>query len=231
MTATRQDQAPGAPGLSSAPTGPATGGTPIMPTAAPAASERAPFGSERTPTAVERARADAMAAGDEVRTAAQDLDAAARNKAEELKIGAGKAVDAAKERAREVAGEQKNLAAERMAGFANALRHASSDLDEQGQTLVSGFVRQAADGLADFSGAMRRNDVDDLMGSVESFARRQPALFIGSAVLAGFGIARFMKASSERRRERGPGYARAGAEDTGQRFGSSGPATPYEGGV
>ncbi len=224
MTATRQDQAPGAPGLSSGPAGPATGGTPITPTSAP-------FASEPAAPAGDRARADARAAGDEARTAAQDLDAAARNKAEELKMGAGKAVHAAKERAREAAGEQKNMAAERMAGFADALRHASSDLDEQGQTLVSGFVRQAADGLADFSGAMRRNDVDDLMGSVESFARRQPALFIGSAVLAGFGIARFMKASSERRRERAPGYARAGAEDTGQRFGSSGPATPYEGGV
>lgn len=217
MTATRQDQAPGTAGLSTGATGPASGGTPITPTT--------------DPSAAERARADAAAAGDEARDAAQDLEAAARSKAEGLKGEAEKAVRAAKERARAAAGEQKNMAADRVAGFADALRHASSDLDEQGQSLVSGIVRQAADGLADFSGAMRRNDLDDLVGSVESFARRQPALFIGSAVLAGFGIARFMKASSERRHDRGYAYPRSGVEDTGQRFGGSGPATPYEGGV
>ena len=120
-----------------------------------------------------------------------------------------------RQRAQAVAGEQKNLAAERLTGFASALRHASSDLDEQGQSVVSGFVRQAADGLEHFSGAMRRNDVDDLVGSIEDFARRQPAVFIGSAVLAGFGIARFMKSSSERRRERRPHARRTGFEAGG----------------
>ena len=138
-------------------------------------------------------------------------------------------VDDAKERARSMAGEQKNQAAERLTGFASALRSASSDLDEQGQTIVSGFVRQAADGLEHFSGAVRRNDVDDLLGGIEDFARRQPAVFIGSAVLAGFGIARFMKSSSERRRSRGPEY---GSTTSQARPGfGAGPGTTFEGGV
>jgi hypothetical protein len=219
MTATPQDKAPGTAGYGSAAGGTASGGTPFSPTPGPSAGERA--------------RADATTASDEVRTAAQDADATVRNTAEELRSGAGKMVHDARERARQAAGDQKNMAAERVAGFADALRHASSDLDDQGQSFVSGVVRHAADGLADFSGAMRRNDLDDIVGSVESFARRQPALFIGSAVLAGFGIARFMKASSERRGGRGSdyGYAGTGVEDTGQRYGSSGPRMPYEGGV
>jgi hypothetical protein len=129
-----------------------------------------------------------------------------------------------------MAGEQKNLAADRVTGFADALRHASSDLDEQGQSLVSGVVRQAADGLERVSGAMRSNDVDDLVGSIEDFARRQPAVFIGSAVLAGFGIARFMKSSSERRRGRGPEYAgsRYGTDYTGSRYETDYTGSPYE---
>jgi hypothetical protein len=40
---------------------------------------------------------------------------------------------------------------------------------------------------------------------VEDFARRQPALFIGGSVAAGFALARFLKSSADRReREEGP---------------------------
>jgi hypothetical protein len=158
--------------------------------------------------------------------AGEQAAASARDGTDELKRRARGVVDDAKQRAQAVAGEQKNLAAERLTGFASALRHASSDLDEQGQSVVSGFVRRAADGLEHFSGAMRRNDVDDLVGSIEDFARRQPAVFIGSAVLAGFGIARFMKSSSERRRERG-----SDPLHTRYAEGGSGPRMTYEGGL
>ncbi|HEX5796683.1 MAG TPA: hypothetical protein VFY19_12645 [Geminicoccaceae bacterium] len=156
-----------------------------------------------------------------------------------------------------MAGEQKNLAAERLTGFADALRSASSDLDEQGQSVASAIVRQAADGLENVSGAMRSSNVDDFVGSVENFARRQPVIFLGSALLAGFGIARFMKSSSERRRGRGSsyetgsgyertrgyggsrGYEPSGAYDAARRAQFERPAdpgtpyggTPYEGGL
>ena len=236
MTGSRQDSSPdtplGRPGATTqGSTGPATGGTPITPTPPQAGSVggttgaggSGSHGGSRGENVTDRARADAEAAASHGRAAAEDVSASARSTSDDIKERAHGLVDDAKERARSVAGEQKNLAADRMTGFADALRHASSDLDEQGQSMVSGVVRQAADGLEHVSGAMRRNDVDDLVGSIEDFARRQPAVFIGSAVLAGFGIARFMKSSSERRRERGPDQAGARYE--------SGPGTTYEGGV
>lgn len=227
MTVSPEDRYPGTPrpgaaGQSSGPTH-ATGGTPVSPAATT-------VGGAASTTTTERAKADAEEAGQQVKGAAEGLGASVGRKAEELKGRAGSAVEAAKERARAAAGEQKNSAAERVSGFAEALRHASSDLDHQGQSLVSGFVRQAADGLEDVSGAMRRNDLDDLVGGIEDFARRRPALFIGSAVLAGFGIARFIKASSERRRGRGRDYEPAPYEQGGPRYGG-GPGTTYEGGV
>ena len=226
MTASTQDRGPETPAVR-----PGEGGYSI-----PARRRRRRVRSARSlerrqRDPADRARADAESATAHARTAADEAAASARSGTDELKRRAQGVVDDAKERAQAVAGEQKNLAAERLTGFADALRHASSDLDEQGQSVVSGFVRQAADGLEHFSGAMRRNDVDDLVGSIEDFARRQPAVFIGSAVLAGFGIARFMKSSSERRRERGAACPSAPATSAGAAGTARGPGTPYEGGV
>jgi F0F1-type ATP synthase membrane subunit b/b' len=246
MTTSRQDQGPqtplgqagatpGQPGT----TGPAgTGGTPITPTPPQASSVGGTSGGSASRSGSpgeqvgERAKADAEAAASHARGTAEEVSASGRGISEKAKERAHGLVDDAKERARSMAGEQKNLAADRVTGFADALRHASSDLDQQGQSVVSGVVRQAADGLERVSGAMRSNDVDDLVGSIEDFARRQPAVFIGSAVLAGFGIARFMKSSSERRRERGPDYAgsRYDTDYTGSRY-ETGRGTTYEGGV
>jgi hypothetical protein len=243
MTTSRQDQGPqkplGQPGTTTGQpvgsTGPAaTGGTPTTPTPPQASSVGGTSGGSAARTGspgehvADRARSDAEAAASHAKAATEDVSARAGSTSEKAKQRAHDLVDNAKERARSMAGEQKNLAADRVTGFADALRHASSDLDEQGQTLASGVVRQAADGLERVSGAMRNNDLDDLVGSIEDFARRQPAVFIGSAVLAGFGIARFMKSSSERRRD----YAgsRYESDYAGSRY-ETGRGTTYEGGV
>ena len=246
MTTTKQDQGPqtplGQPGTTTGQpgsTGPAaTGGTPITPATPQASSVGGTSGGSTSRAGspgeqlTDRAKSDAEAAASHARAASEDFSARTRDASEEVKERAHGLIGDAKERARSIAGEQKNLAADRVTGFADALRHASSDLDEQGQSIVSGVVRQAADGLERVSGAMRSNDVDDLVGSIEDFARRQPAVFIGSAVLAGFGIARFMKSSSERRRERGPDYegSRYDTDYTGSRY-ETGRGTTYEGGV
>ena len=107
--------------------------------------------------------------------------------------------------------------------------------------MASGFVRQAAEGLEHVSGAVRTRDLDDLVETVESFARRQPVVFLGSAVLAGFGLARFIKSSAERRgasagyrlRPRPPPTIRSGAAQQARPGDPGTPyaGTPYEGGL
>jgi len=201
----------------------ATGGTPVSPASSQSASR-------------------VEAAADEAKAAAEQAGGAARSTAEEIKDrarGAAESVtESVKEHARSAASEQKNQAAERLSGFAEALRSASSDLDQRGQTVASGFVRHAAEGLEHVSGAVRTQDLDDLMESVESFARRQPVVFLGSAVLAGFGLARFVKSSAERRRGRGydpsrphdyPG--RPPQQDRPGDLGTPYGGAPYEGGL
>jgi hypothetical protein len=138
----------------------------------------------------------------EAKATAADLAAHAKEKAGDLKRQAERAADDMRQRARSAATDQKNVAASRMEGIARALRTASDDLQTQGQPTVAEYSRHVADGLDSIAESLGRRDVDDLVGSVQDFARARPVAFLGGAVVAGFALARFMKSSSTRRHER-----------------------------
>jgi F0F1-type ATP synthase membrane subunit b/b' len=133
---------------------------------------------------------------------AEQLSERAKEKAGDLKRQAEKAAEDMRERARSAAMDQKNAAAERMGGVAHALRTASDDLQSQGQPMIAEYSRHVAEGLESMADTLGRRDVDDLVGSVEDFARARPVAFLGGAVVAGFALARFMKSSSARRHGR-----------------------------
>jgi hypothetical protein len=59
------------------------------------------------------------------------------------------------------------------------------------------------------STALRERGVDELMQSVQHFARTQPAAFLGAAALAGFAASRFAKASASRPSKSGDGAMKA----------------------
>jgi hypothetical protein len=143
----------------------------------------------------------------------------AREAAAEMKAGARDAAEDVKEQVRSSAARQKDAAAQQIDGWAHALKSASDDLHGRGQDSAATWVRQAAAGLERASGTVRERDVDDLIGTVEDFARRQPVTFLGGAVAAGFGLARLMKSSADRRRGRATG-SRMG-EGTGTAAGGS----------
>jgi Sec-independent protein translocase protein TatA len=130
---------------------------------------------------------------------APELGQQARAAVDDVKREAHDAAEQAKHKARTAATTQKDVAAQHMGGFAHALNTASEDLRESGQELTAEYVRKAAGGLEHVSDVMRERDVDQLLGTVEDFARRQPVAFLGAAVMAGFGIARLMKSSADRR--------------------------------
>ena len=60
------------------------------------------------------------------------------------------------------------------------------------------LVEQANEGLRNLSERLRNKDLDEILRDAESFARRQPAVFIGAAAIAGFLAVRFLKSSSQR---------------------------------
>jgi hypothetical protein len=63
---------------------------------------------------------------------------------------------------------------------------------------VANYVHEAAAQLEDVAKTLRLRSVDDLIEEIGSFARSQPALFFGGAMLAGFALTRFLKSSGDR---------------------------------
>lgn len=105
-------------------------------------------------------------------------------------------VDRAKHQLQSVLSEQQHAAAGQLEGIVKALRTTAEQLRKQDQIPAAGYVERAADGLDKFCGTLRDRDINSLATQVQDFARRQPAVFLGGAVAAGFMVARFLKSSS-----------------------------------
>lgn len=114
-----------------------------------------------------------------------------------LKSQADEFMQAAKQRAKDIATEQKDAAAAQLGCVARGLRDAAQSM--QGESEFAGrYAGRAAEGLERFSQDLHGADFDDLIERTESYARRNPAVFLGGAVAAGFLFARFLKSSRER---------------------------------
>jgi len=92
--------------------------------------------------------------------------------------------------------DQKARAADGLGSVAQALRQSSGQLrDQDAAASLHQLVSSAADQVDRLSGYMRSRSVSDMVSEVEQFARRQPAVFIGGALLLGLLGARFLKSS------------------------------------
>lgn len=103
----------------------------------------------------------------------------------------------AKDGARSMLDEQKQSAASGIDDLAAALRTSARDLGGRNQATVGRIAQSAAASLEQISGALQRRDLDGLVREAESYARRQPMVFFGAAVLAGFCAMRFLKSASQ----------------------------------
>jgi hypothetical protein len=112
-------------------------------------------------------------------------------------------IDRVKSRAAAQLSTQKDRATDGMGSVANAVRRSTQELRDQHHETVAEYVERAADQLDRFSSRLKDKDVGELMRDAQDLARRQPMLFIGSALVLGFAGARFLKSSSPERREQG----------------------------
>jgi hypothetical protein len=137
----------------------------------------------------------------------------------------------ARDRAASSLDESKGRVAEQIGAVAHAFRQAGDELRNQGQGqriagLTDAMGRQAEQ-AADY---LRRANADVLRQDVERLTRRQPALVLGGAFVAGLIGARFLKSSERRRHEYGDaegGYGRAGYEyDTDAVYRTPGSTVP-----
>jgi len=93
---------------------------------------------------------------------------------------------------------QKDRATEGLGSVAQAVRQSTKQLREQDHDTLAGYVEQAADQIDRLSRGLRNKDVGELARDAQRFARRRPALFVGSAFAIGLVGARFFKSSAER---------------------------------
>ena len=96
---------------------------------------------------------------------------------------------------------QKESAASELTTVVNAVRRFGESLNNEGQGPIARFAAQygdkAADGLDRVARYLHEQDPKRLLNDVQSFGRRQPALFIGGAFLLGLAGARIIKSSMD----------------------------------
>ena len=100
-----------------------------------------------------------------------------------------------KEKAREVAEGQKDAGADQLRVLARAMDGASQAIASD-VPHFAGYVRNLGGKLERLSDDLRHQDLDQLGSTMSDFARRNPALVFGGALLTGLALARFIKSSS-----------------------------------
>jgi hypothetical protein len=120
-----------------------------------------------------------------------------------LKDHASDFVDAAKDVASQATDKLKDAVSDRKASgaefvgsLADTMRRAAREFDAD-LPLAGTYIRKAASQVEGVSDTIRTGNLNDLVRNAQAFARRQPSAFLGIAVLAGFGVVRFLKSSSE----------------------------------
>jgi len=68
----------------------------------------------------------------------------------------------------------------------------------KGDNKPAQFVHSAAAAVTEWSEAIKSQSVDELVESGRSVVRQSPVLAVGLAVVAGFALSRFAKASTQR---------------------------------
>ena len=170
---------------------------------------------------------------EQAKGAARDVADEARGTAQSLKAQAGELADTVKDGLTAQAEQQKHAVATRIDRVAERVLQAAGDLHGD-EAWLSSWLERGAYELSGFADELKRNDVAGLVETVQVFARRQPAVFMGVGVALGFAIARVLRSGSQIATEadRGPRHGRdepdrpAWATGTGSRQAAPAPYAP-----
>jgi ABC-type transporter Mla subunit MlaD len=115
--------------------------------------------------------------------------------ANDMKQQASQVKDQVTQQAESKLDNQKHKVASQISSLASALDDASSTMRDSNPQMAH-FAESAVDRLNQWSTQLERKDFGELVDDVESFARRNPALFVGGAFALGLLGARFLKSSA-----------------------------------
>lgn len=146
---------------------------------------------------------------DTARKAAEDLKETGREALEGAKTVMGGAMSDLRSGAAAKADEVREVIAEEGSRMARSLHEAAG---QYGGGVQSRVLDTMASGLDSVSRTIATRDAESLMSDVQSFARRNPALFIAGAAVAGIVLVR-LAAQSGRSGEQGiGGYGQTGTQ-------------------
>ena len=156
-------------------------------------------GFEKSATPSKNLADQAVSAGRDIKEKAVGLVGAS---AETIKDQASDFVNSAKDVAsqatdklKQAVDAQKSAGADYVGSLANTIRRAAKEFD--GDLPIAGtYIRKAAAQVEGIGDTIKTGNFNDLVKGAQSFARRQPTAFLGMAVLAGFGVVRFLKSSA-----------------------------------
>jgi hypothetical protein len=117
--------------------------------------------------------------------------------AEQVQNTAGAATDRLKDRARDVAEQQKAAGADQIGGVAHAMESAADELQDK-MPWAAEYIDDVAGRLSGLASELRERSADEMLSNATDFARRQPAIFFAGAIAAGFALSRFAKSSANR---------------------------------
>lgn len=92
--------------------------------------------------------------------------------------------------------QQRDNAAEQTQKLTGVLQKMADEFDQQQQPFFSKQARKFADTTERFSHNLRDKDLRSVCSEAQSFSRREPALFVGGLIAAGFLASRFLRSSS-----------------------------------
>lgn len=104
----------------------------------------------------------------------------------------------ARETARTTVDTQKDKTASTLGSVAQALRQTGKTLNDQDQASFGRMAENAASSLERFSQDLSSKSVGELVDGVHAFARRDPQMFLGGALVVGLLAARFFKSSARK---------------------------------
>lgn len=120
----------------------------------------------------------------------------ARGAAAKAKRAASDAASSVSDHVMGLLNDQIGVGAQSANQFANSMRIAADDL-EQESPMLAGLVRGFAHNVDHYAGRLEDQTVDQLVKSTSDLTRRQPALVFGLAALAGFFAFRTFKTAGD----------------------------------
>jgi hypothetical protein len=118
-----------------------------------------------------------------------------RQVVDNLKSKVSEAVEPVKEKAAQAAREQKDAGATHLQMAAQAVHGAAREFESQ-MPKVADLIHNAGDHLDKMATNIRDKSLEEVFNSIRDFARQQPTLVFGGAILAGLLLTRFLKSST-----------------------------------